>query len=147
MFISPPPMSFLSSAHLPSSSAKRKASVRFFVFEDNSERTQVARDLTYLKRLSEASGGRIVPLDELSKVLAELKTNEATTSPGPMLISLGVITAARVIGRPMNVVMAASTAILPKLGKKLAGAARREGRGSCLVFISGVSAGSGFVKV
>ena len=147
MFISPPPMSFLSSAHLPSSSAKRKASVRFFVFEDNSERTQVARDLTYLKRLSEASGGRIVPPDELSKVLAELKTNEATTSPGPMLISLGVITAARVIGRPMNVVMAAGTAILPKLGKKLAGAARREGRGSCLVFISGVSAGSGFVRV
>ena len=64
------------------------ASARFFVFEDNPERTEVALDLTYLKRLSEASGGRIVAPEELGKVLADLKTNEASASPATRLHSL-----------------------------------------------------------
>ena len=65
-----------------------KASVRFFVFEDNPERTEVATDLTYLKRLCEASGGRIVQPDELAKLLTDLKATEASTSPATRLHSL-----------------------------------------------------------
>ncbi|MEO7317406.1 MAG: hypothetical protein ABIZ56_00295, partial [Chthoniobacteraceae bacterium] len=67
-FLPAKPGKYEATAQLPGA----KTSVRFFVFEDNPERTEVALDLTYLKRLSEASGGRIVHPDELSKVLAEL---------------------------------------------------------------------------
>ena len=65
-----------------------KASVRFFVFEDNPERTEVATDLTYLKRLCEASGGRIVQPEELGKLLGDLKTTEASTVPATRLHSI-----------------------------------------------------------
>ena len=65
-----------------------KAAVRFIVFEDNPERTEVALDLTYLKRLSEASGGRIVQPEELGPVLAGLKTNEASAAPATRLHSI-----------------------------------------------------------
>ena len=65
-----------------------KASVRFFVFEDNPERSEVATDVTYLKRLCEASGGRVVPPEDLSKLLAELKTTEASTAPATRLRSI-----------------------------------------------------------
>ena len=65
-----------------------KASVRFFVFEDNPERSEVATDLTYLKRLTEASGGRVVPPEDLSRLLAELKTTESSTAPATRLCSI-----------------------------------------------------------
>ncbi len=65
-----------------------KASVRFFVYEDNPERTEVATDLTYLKRLCEASGGRVVAADELAKLLGDLKTTEAVTAPATRLHSI-----------------------------------------------------------
>ena len=62
--------------------------MRFFVFEDNPERTEVATDLTYLKRLCEASGGRIVQPDELGRLLGDLKTTEASTAPATRLHSI-----------------------------------------------------------
>ena len=65
-----------------------KASARFIVFEDNPERSEVATDLTYLKRLTEASGGRVVQPEDLSKLLAELKSTEASTAPATRLCSI-----------------------------------------------------------
>ncbi len=65
-----------------------KTRVRFFVFEENAERTEVTTDPAYLKRLCEASGGRVVLPDEVAKLLADLKTNEISTAPATRLHSL-----------------------------------------------------------
>lgn len=65
-----------------------KAGVRFIVYEENPERTEVALDTTYLKRLAEASGGRVVEPGELGKVLSELKSKEATAQPTTRLRSV-----------------------------------------------------------
>ena len=65
-----------------------KATARFFAFEDNPERTEVATDLTYLKRLCEASGGRIIQPDDIAKVLADLKAGEISTAPATRLRSI-----------------------------------------------------------
>ena len=69
-------------------SSAAKASVRFFVYEHNPERTEVTTDLTYLKRLCEASGGRIVQAEEIGKALADLKTTEVSTAPESRLHSI-----------------------------------------------------------
>ncbi len=79
------PGKYEAAAQLPGGA---KASVRFFVYEDNPERTEVATDLTYLKRLCEASGGRIVQPEDLAKLLADLKTTESSTAPATRLHSL-----------------------------------------------------------
>ena len=65
-----------------------KATARFFVFEDNPERTEVATDITYLKRLCEASGGRILQPGELGKMLYDLKAGEISTAPATRLRSI-----------------------------------------------------------
>ncbi len=65
-----------------------KAGVRFFVYEENPERTEVALDLTYLKRLCDASEGRIVRPEELTSLLANLKSTETSSAPATRLHTL-----------------------------------------------------------
>ncbi len=48
--------------------------VRFNVYEENAEATEVAADPGYLRRLTEASGGRVLKPDEFAATLQSVKT-------------------------------------------------------------------------
>jgi hypothetical protein len=61
---------------------------RFIVFEENLEETEVITDATYLKRLSESSGGRLLTPAELSKLAAELRDETVDTTPKTRLVSI-----------------------------------------------------------
>ena len=50
------------------------------VFDDNVEQTEVATDTSYLRRLCESSGGRLLSPEELPRFIAELKS-EYTDAP------------------------------------------------------------------
>ena len=58
---------------------------RFIVFTENLEETEVAADTLYLRRLCEASGGRLVETGELPKLLQELN-HERSDQPPKFLI-------------------------------------------------------------
>jgi hypothetical protein len=45
---------------------------RFIVFDENLEQIDVATDVTYLRKLCESSGGRLLQPEELGKFLREL---------------------------------------------------------------------------
>jgi hypothetical protein len=64
-----------------------KQTARFIVYDDNLEQTEVATDAAYLKRLCESSGGRLLKLDELGKLLAELRDEKAAAAPQTKLTS------------------------------------------------------------
>lgn len=48
-------------------------SVRFNVYEENAEATEVAADVAYLRRLAEASGGRVLAPEEFAEQLRAVK--------------------------------------------------------------------------
>jgi hypothetical protein len=52
-------------------------SSRFMVSTENLEETEVATDTGYLRHLCEASGGRLIEADELSKLIQELSNERA----------------------------------------------------------------------
>ncbi|MEJ0088995.1 MAG: hypothetical protein WDM80_04475 [Limisphaerales bacterium] len=54
---------------------------RFVVFTENLEETEVATDALYLRRLCEASGGRIIEPAELPRLLKELTNEKADLTP------------------------------------------------------------------
>ena len=54
---------------------------RFIVFTENLEETEVAADTLYLRRLCEASGGRLIEAGELPKLLKELSNEKSYQSP------------------------------------------------------------------
>jgi hypothetical protein len=54
---------------------------RFIVFTENLEETEVATDALYLRRLCEASGGRLIEPNELPKLLKELSSDKADQTP------------------------------------------------------------------
>ncbi len=64
-----------------------KQSVRFIVFDENLEQTEVATDASYLKKLCEASGGRLLTPGELGGLLKELKSQEIPAEPMTKLTS------------------------------------------------------------
>lgn len=64
-----------------------KQSARFIVFDENLEQTEVATDTGYLKKLCEASGGRLLKPDDLGKLLAELKSEKIDATPTTKLTS------------------------------------------------------------
>lgn len=53
----------------------------FIVFTENLEETEVATDSLYLRRLCEASGGRLLEPDELPKLLKQLSDEKADQTP------------------------------------------------------------------
>ncbi|MBC8039419.1 MAG: hypothetical protein H7Y06_02660 [Opitutaceae bacterium] len=55
--------------------------VRFATYDDNVEETDVAADLSYLRRLSETSGGRVLRTDEFAGMLAEAKAVPSEEAP------------------------------------------------------------------
>jgi hypothetical protein len=69
---------FTAVAHFSDSTTQR---VRFIVYDENLEQTEVATDTGYLRKLCEASGGRLLATEELGKVLDELKTQEPAAVP------------------------------------------------------------------
>lgn len=54
---------------------------RFIVFSENLEETEVATDTLYLRRLCEASGGRVIEPAELPRLLKELSGEKADLTP------------------------------------------------------------------
>jgi hypothetical protein len=54
---------------------------KFIVFNENLEETEVAADLSYLRRLCESSGGRVINPEELKKLKAELDAQKASAPP------------------------------------------------------------------
>jgi len=61
---------------------------RFIVYSENLEETEVATDAAYLRRLCEASGGRLIKPDELGKLIKELRNEEIDVAPKTRLVSL-----------------------------------------------------------
>jgi hypothetical protein len=65
-----------------------KQTVRFIVFDENAEETEVATDTTFLRKLCEASGGRLLEPAELPKFLAQLNDTtvdaQSTTAMVPL---------------------------------------------------------------
>lgn len=58
-----------------------KQTVRFSTYDDNVEETDVATDLTYLRRLCEASGGRVLKPGEFAGMLAAAKAVPVEDAP------------------------------------------------------------------
>ena len=54
---------------------------KFIVFDENLEETEVAADVSYLHRLCESSGGRVINADELKKLKAELDSRQTNAPP------------------------------------------------------------------
>jgi len=54
---------------------------RFIVFTENLEETEVATDVVALRRLCESSGGKLIPADELARLLQELSSEKADVTP------------------------------------------------------------------
>jgi hypothetical protein len=50
---------------------------KFIVFNENVEETEVATDVTYLKRLCESSGGRLLAPDEVGRLVEELRQDKS----------------------------------------------------------------------
>lgn len=64
-----------------------RQTVRFIAFDDNLEETEVSTDNGYLRKLSEASGGRLLTAAEMPKLLAELRDDKTRTTPMTRLVS------------------------------------------------------------
>ena len=62
-------------------------SARFIVFDENLEQTEVATDAGYLRKLCESSGGRLLPPEELGRLLAELQSEKTDAAPTRELTS------------------------------------------------------------
>ncbi len=54
---------------------------KFIVFDENLEETEVATDVSYLRRLCEGSGGRVITPDELKKLKTELDNQQSSAPP------------------------------------------------------------------
>lgn len=61
---------------------------RFIVFDENLEPTEVATDVTYLKKLCESSGGRLLQPEELGNFVRQLSDERANASPQTRLVSV-----------------------------------------------------------
>lgn len=61
---------------------------KFIVFHENLEETEVATDVTYLKRLCESSGGRLLDPNELAKFMKELRDEKSDSTPKTRLRSV-----------------------------------------------------------
>jgi hypothetical protein len=61
---------------------------KFIVFDENLEETEVAADVSYLRRLCESSGGRVINPEELKKLKAELDSRQASAPPQMKRITL-----------------------------------------------------------
>jgi hypothetical protein len=66
----------------------QKQAVRFIVFDENTEETEVATDTTFLKRLCEASGGRLIEPKELPRFLAQLNEGAIDAKPTTTLVPI-----------------------------------------------------------
>jgi len=56
-------------------------------FDENHEPTEVATDVTYLKKLCESSGGRLLQPEELGNFVRQLSDERAEASPQTRLVS------------------------------------------------------------
>jgi hypothetical protein len=61
---------------------------KFIVFDENLEETEVATDVTYLQRLCESSGGRVITPQELKKLSAELDGSQIEAAPQVRTVSI-----------------------------------------------------------
>jgi len=68
---------YVATARLPDGTSQ---TVRFNVYEDNLEETDVAADPSYLQRLCEATGGRLLRADEFAGTVKSLKAESAEPS-------------------------------------------------------------------
>jgi len=60
---------------------------RFIVFDENLEQTEVATDVTYLKKLCESSGGRLLQPEELGNFVRQLSEERSDATPQTRLVS------------------------------------------------------------
>jgi hypothetical protein len=61
---------------------------RFIVFDENLEQTEVATDVTYLKKLCESSGGRLLQPEELGGFVRQLSEERSDATPQTRLVSV-----------------------------------------------------------
>jgi hypothetical protein len=83
-FLPAKPGKYTATAKFPDGTSQ---TARFIVFDDNLEQTEVATDTTYLRKLCESSGGRLLAPEELGKLLAELRNDKVEATPMRKLTS------------------------------------------------------------
>jgi hypothetical protein len=83
-FLPAKPGKFTATAKFPDGTSQ---TARFIVFDDNLEQTEVATDTTYLRKLCESSGGKLLAPEELGRLLAELQNDKVDASPTRKLTS------------------------------------------------------------
>ncbi|MDB6172511.1 MAG: hypothetical protein JWL59_1822 [Chthoniobacteraceae bacterium] len=84
-FLPAKPGRYEAAAQFPDGS---KQKVRFIVFDENLEQTEVATDSTYLRRLCESSGGRLLEPSELGRLIKELGEESVEATPQTRLVSV-----------------------------------------------------------
>lgn len=83
-FLPAAPGKYTATAKFPDGASQ---SARFIVFDENLERTEVATDAGFLRKLCESSGGRLLQAEELGRLLAELRTDPTAAAPATKLTS------------------------------------------------------------
>jgi hypothetical protein len=69
---------YVARADLPDGTSQES---KFIVFDENLEETEVTADVSYLRKLCESSGGRVIAPEELKKLKAELDRQQANAPP------------------------------------------------------------------
>jgi hypothetical protein len=83
-FVPGKPGKYEATAKFPDGSEQ---TARFIVFDENLEPTEVATDVTYLRKLCESSGGRLLQPEELGNFVRQLSDEHAEASPQTRLVS------------------------------------------------------------
>ncbi len=83
-FVPNKPGKYEATAKFPDGSGQ---TARFIVFDENLEQTEVATDTTYLKKLCESSGGRLLQPEELGNFVRQLSEEPSEASPQTRLVS------------------------------------------------------------
>jgi von Willebrand factor type A domain len=84
-YVPPKTGRFRAQVTLPDASVQ---SARFMVFQENREATEVAADRTYLRKLAESSGGRMLEAAEVKTFISNLKDALLPGEPRFRLVSL-----------------------------------------------------------
>jgi len=84
-FLAPKTGKYTATAKFPDGTSQ---TVRFVVFDENLEQTEVATDTGYLRKLCESSGGRLLLPSELNKLLEELRNDKVESAPIRKLTSI-----------------------------------------------------------
>jgi hypothetical protein len=84
-FVPPRAGKYEATAHFPDGTEQ---TVKFMVFSENLEKTEVATDVGFLKQLCESSGGRLLKREELGPLVEGLSNAKGDSAPQTRLVPI-----------------------------------------------------------